>query len=70
MSLRTVVSYYVVIVPFVPREFRTEWHPTEDVGPFSTLQRGTFTSMSEAISWGRDNLNGTPYSVRFVESVV
>jgi hypothetical protein len=58
---------FTVIVPFVPSEFRTQWHPTEDVGPFSTLQRGAFTSISDAIVWAQQNLNGTPYSVRPVE---
>lgn len=59
-------GYYTVIVPFVPREFRTEWHPPSDVGPFAVLSRGAFASVGDAIAWARVNLNGTPYSIRFI----
>lgn len=55
--------YYTIIVPFVPREFRTEWHPIT----FSTLQRGAFDSIGDAIRWARENLNGTPYTIKLIQ---
>ena len=61
------MSYYTVIVPWVPHQFQTEWHPTIDVGPFSTLQRGAFETVAEAIKWAQKNLNGTPYTIRAAE---
>ena len=60
-------GYFTLIIPFVPPPFRTEWHPTIDNGPFSSLSRGAFPSISAAIAWAI-NLNGTPYSIRFVPS--
>lgn len=59
-------GYFTVSIPYVPREFRTPFHPTADVGPFSTLTRGAFASLADAISWGRENLNGAPYSIVFI----
>jgi hypothetical protein len=35
-----------------------------DVGPFSTLTRGVFKTHGEAIAWARENLNGTPYTIK------
>lgn len=58
---------FTILVPFVPHEFRTEWHPTEDVGPFAVLNRGAFGTIGEAITWAREHLNGTPYSIRPIE---
>ena len=55
---------FTVLVPFVPSELRTVWHPAEPTGPFSVLQRGSFFTFDEAVRWGAKNLNGTPYSVR------
>jgi hypothetical protein len=61
------MNNYTILIPYVPSEFRTQWHPTDYVGPFSVLQRGAFTSIADAITWAQLNLNGTPYSVRPVE---
>lgn len=60
--------YYTIIIPFVPREFATEWHPTEDKGPFMRLTRGNFKTVDAAITWGREKLAGTPYEVKRVEN--
>jgi len=57
-------TYYTVLVPYVPAEFRTEWHPDRETGPFSTLQRGAFPTVAQAIEWARTHLGGTPYSIR------
>lgn len=57
-------SYFSVLVPYVPREFQTEWHPDKPDGPFSTLTRGAFPTFGGAIDWARKHLNGAPYSVR------
>jgi len=56
-------GYFTVVIPFAPKPYRTEWHPTDDVGPFSTLTRGSFDTIAEAIEWAKANLNGTPYSI-------
>jgi hypothetical protein len=58
--------YWTLVVPYVAPQFATEWHPTEATGPLSTLTRGAFASLDEAIQWGRDHLKGTPYTVREV----
>jgi hypothetical protein len=58
-----VKGYYSVLIPYVPRLFATEWHPTSDSGPFAVLSRGCFGSESEAIEWGRKHLAGNPYQV-------
>lgn len=55
---------YTLLVPYVPAEFATAWHPTEPTGPFATLNRGAFDTAADAIRWGREHLRGTPYSVR------
>lgn len=57
-------AYYTVIVPYVAPEFQTEWHPTENTGPFAILSRGAFKSEASAIAWARAHLNGTPYSLK------
>lgn len=56
--------YFTVAIPFAPHEFRTPFHPDTDVGPFSTLTRGVFKTRAEAIAWARENLNGTPYTIK------
>ena len=58
--------YWTVIVPPVPVQYRTSWHPTERFGPFAVLSRGAFPTEAEAIEWGQKHLNGTPYTVRQV----
>lgn len=60
--------YYTVVIPWVGLRFATEWHPTENVGPFSVLTRGAFASENDAIEWAREKLRGTPYSVRRIEN--
>lgn len=62
-------GYYTVVVPWVPHAWRTEWHPTEDVGPLSTITRGAFATIGDAIEWGRENLNGCPYYIRLIPGV-
>lgn len=55
--------YWSVLIPYVPRAFATEWHPTEPTGPFAVLSRGVFPSEGSAIMWAQANLGGTPYQV-------
>jgi hypothetical protein len=57
-------AYWTVIVPSVPPEFATEWHPTERGGVFDPLNRGAFKTEADAIRWARERLNGTPYSLK------
>lgn len=59
--------YWTVVIPWVPPQFRTEWHPTEEFGPFSSLTRGVFYDRRHAIAWGSEHLNGTPYSIHYVD---
>lgn len=59
--------YYTLLVPFVPYKLATEWHPTEDTGPFKVLSRGNFKTVEDAIAWGKEKLDGTPYSVHYVD---
>lgn len=61
--------YYTIKIPFVPPAFHTEWHPTEDSGPFKVLQRGAFPTIGAAITWARQNLEGTPYTIEAVADV-
>ena len=58
--------YWTVIVPWVPREFQTEWHPRDEEkgGSFDPLTCGAFKTEGEAIAWARDHLGGTPYYLR------
>ncbi len=54
--------YFTVLIPYEPRlDRRTDWHPTESVGPFATLTRGAFRTASEAVAWARRNLGQTRY---------
>lgn len=57
-------TYFSVVIPYVSPLMATKWHPTFDVGAFSSVVRGAFKSEDEAIVWARKNLNGNPYSVR------
>lgn len=44
---------------------RTEWHPTDQIGPFSVLTRGNFESPAKAIDWAHAHLGGSlSYSLR------
>ena len=54
---------FSVLVPWVPDDERTEWHPTEKIGLWSVLTRGAFQTEKEARQWAREHLNGNPYSV-------
>lgn len=54
---------YSCRIPYVSAKFRTKWHSPDSEGPFAVLIRGSFKTKDEAIRWGKDNLNGTPYSV-------
>jgi hypothetical protein len=58
-------AYYTVIIPWVERQFATEWHPTDAAGPLSTLGRGAFSRREEAIRWAQEHLEGTPYSIQY-----
>jgi hypothetical protein len=57
-------KYYTILVPWAPKIYATKWHPTDIVGPFSTLNRGAFATYEEAIVWAKRELNGTPYTVQ------
>ncbi len=63
-----IVSYWTIIIPFVPKKFQTEWHTNDPEGSFKTISRGTFDTEEDAIQWGKDHLNGCPYSLREVTS--
>lgn len=55
---------FSVIVPWVPREFQTQWHPTQQTGPFARLVRGEFKTFSGAVEWASRNLGRGPYEIR------
>lgn len=67
--------YYTVEIPAVPFKLQTPWHP---IGPdhpyylaardekFQTIVRGSFKTKEDALTWGKDNLNGMPYSVKLI----
>lgn len=59
-------GYWTVIVPSVPPEERTEWHPDRRGGSFDPLNRGAFATEREAINWARAHLGGAPYTLRYV----
>lgn len=61
--LESMTTYYTVVVPWVGSG-ATQWHPTDKTGPFCILTRGAFETEAEAIDWGREHLNGCPYSVK------
>lgn len=54
--------YYSVLIPFTAKN-PTKWHPTEAVGPFSTLTRGAFKTYGEAEKWAQENLEGHAFAV-------
>ena len=56
--------YYSVVIPFVPEKYRTRWHPNSEGWEFSTISRGTFNTVEEAIEWAKHNLMGTPYTIK------
>ena len=58
--------YYTVRIPYVHAK-ATRWHPTTNVGPFSTLTRGCHPSLEAARAWADSHLDGHPYSVALVE---
>jgi hypothetical protein len=61
---RPVEAYrYAVIIPYTARG-ATEWHPSEPIGPFSTLVRGSFLTCEQAAAWAREKLGDTPYAFR------
>jgi hypothetical protein len=62
------MATYTIILPYVAPEVSTQWHPTVAVGPFSTLQRGNFTTQADAVAWARKNLNGAPYTIKQIEA--
>jgi chorismate mutase len=55
--------YFAILIPWVPEDERTEWHPTEQFGQWSVLTRGAFATAKEARQWAREHLNGNPYRV-------
>ena len=59
--------YFTVVIPWVPAPYRTDWHPSDEHGPFNPLTRGAFETIGAAIEWARAHLNGAPYMVRLVE---
>lgn len=67
MNGETLKPYFTIYIPWAPVVFATKWHPTEKTGPFKILNRGSFPTMEKAIIWAKDNLNGTPYSIKYVD---
>ena len=63
--LRPFEPYFSVLVPW--SDTPTRWHPTDRVGPFSTLSRGAFKSRSEALAWAREKLEGQPFELRYCD---
>ena len=54
-------QYFTVLIPFAPADRATQWHPTENTGPFAWLTRGAFDTMEDAHKWAADHLDGNPY---------
>lgn len=54
--------YFTVVIPHT-LQHRTEWHPTEDHGPFKVLTRGAFDTHEEAMMWARTHLGPTEWSI-------
>lgn len=49
--------YFTVVIPFEDNPHRrTQWHPTEGVGPFSVLTRGAFPTEADAHAWAIKHL--------------
>jgi hypothetical protein len=57
--------YYTVRIPYTVAG-QTQWHPTEATGPFSTLVRGCHRTLDAALTWAREHLGATAYSVVLV----
>lgn len=57
-------GYFTVLVPWSATP--TEWHPTEDTGPFAVLTRGAFRNEDDARYWAITHLKGEPYSLRWI----
>jgi hypothetical protein len=60
-------AYYTVVIPYV-ESGRTEWHPTEQRGPFSVITRGAFDTEEEARSWGNTHLGGAFFNVKRIDA--
>jgi hypothetical protein len=59
-------NYFTVVIPYTSSG-ATVWHPTDMVGPFSTLTRGAFATLDEARMWADSHLGGTAYTIRYVD---
>lgn len=60
-------SYYSAVLRFVENEegLRTQWHPTDRVGPFATLTRGAFDTLEKAHEWCEKNgVHPSTYTVK------
>ncbi len=60
-------SYFSAVLRFVEIEegLRTQWHPTDRVGPFATLTRGAFDTKAEADKWCEANgVHPSTYTVK------
>lgn len=62
------LSYYTVVIPYPRTGLPTRWHPTSPVGPLAVLTRGAFKTKAEAHQWAADHLEGTEYTVDFIEA--
>jgi len=67
MNGETLKPYYTIYIPWAPPECATQWHPTEKTGPLKVLCRGSFPTLTAAIWWGQKHLDGTPYSIKYVD---
>lgn len=60
--------YYTAILRFVEPEqahLRTEWHPTNRLGPFSLLSRGVFDTAEKAHAWCKEKgIHPSTYTLR------
>jgi len=64
---REVPAYYTVLIPWVPRPYATQWHCTDEDGPwaYATLTSRSFKEYGNAMVWAMQNLAGNPYTIRF-----
>ena len=59
------LPYYTLSISWEPDpEKRTQWHPTEPQGKFSTLTRGAFTTPQKAHEWAEKHIPGATYTVQ------
>lgn len=56
------ISYFTVVLKFTS-DSPTRWHPTQSVGPFSVLSRGSFRSEDMAHAWAEKHVPGHSYEV-------